>query len=127
MQDEFDGPGSGDLFVNKENEGRLVLITPHEYEAEFTTSAGTGPMVRAEVVVLDGPDAPKEYDNSLLFGKVFTGQLRKNAGTGRKNLGRLGLGVKKPGMSAPWQLAEPTEEDKNTARRYLASKTEAPF
>ncbi|MEB3367375.1 hypothetical protein [Saccharopolyspora mangrovi] len=125
--DAFDPPGAGSLFVNADNEGRLLLITPNEYDPNFTTKAGTGPAVRGDVVVLDGPDAPVEYENSLLFGKVFTGQLRKNCGTGKPNLGRFGLGEKKPGQNAPWQLATPTEEDKKLARKYLASKEETPF
>ena len=127
MSDLFDEPGAGDLFSNKENEGRLLLVTPTEYMAEFTTSAGVGPAVKADVVVLDGPESPKVYQDALLFGKVLTGQLKRNAGTGRPNLGRLGLGVKKPGQNAPWQLAAPGEDDKQVAREYLTKNEEMPF
>lgn len=123
LNDLFDEPASGDLFKNSENEGRLLLITCHEYMEEFTTSAGTGPAARADIVVLDGPDAPVEYSNSLVFGKVLTGQLRRRAGTGKPSLGRLVRGAKKPGQSPPWQLDVPSEADKQVAVRYLTSKT----
>lgn len=119
FEDEFDDPGSGSLFVNADNEGKLLLVYPHEFQSEFTTQAGTGPAVFGRIVVLDGPEAPVEYDNAIMFGKVLTGQLRSNAGTGRANLGRLGKGEKKPGQSAPWVLAKANEDDKNLARKYV--------
>lgn len=128
MTDPFDEPGTGgDFFNNAENIGRLLLITATEYISEFKTTAGTGPAVRADLVVLDGPDSPSTYEDALLFGKVFTGQLKRNAGTGRPNLGRLGQGEKKPGQSPPWVLGVPSDSDKQLARDYLAKTVVAPF
>lgn len=125
--DPFDGPGSASGIQWADYEGRLLLITPHEYLPEVSTSLGVKSAVRADVVVLDGPGAPEEIPDTLIFPRVLQGQVKGNAGTGRMNLGRLGKGVAKPGQSAPWQLGQPTDTDKDLARQYLASKNVAPF
>jgi hypothetical protein len=127
MTDPFDGPGSTSGIDWEDLKGRLLLITPHEVIAEFKTVHGTGPTVRADVVVLDGPDSPIDFVDTLIFPKVLQGQVRSNAGTGRMNLGRLGQGEKKPGQSAPWMLGEPTDEDKAIARRHLNAAIKPPF
>ncbi|MDA3624286.1 hypothetical protein OU415_02490 [Saccharopolyspora sp. WRP15-2] len=127
MSDQFDGPGSASGITWADLNGRLLLITPHEKDVMVNTAFGENSAVRADVVVLDGPDAGEEYADTLIFPKVLQGQVKGNAGTGRMNLGRLGQGQKKPGQSAPWMLGDPTDADKEVARRYLASKTQAPF
>lgn len=127
MTDQFDGPGSVSGIEWGDLNGRLLLITPHEVIPEFKTVHGTGPTVRADLVVLDGPGAPQEYRDTLIFPKVLQGQVRSNAGSGRMNLGRLGLGEKKPGQSAPWMLGDPTETDKDAARQFLHQANKPPF
>lgn len=127
MTDPFDGPGTAAGIEWSELNGHLLIITPHEVIPEFKTVHGNGPTVRADLTVLDGPDAPVEYPDTLIFPKVLQGQVRSNAGTGRMNLGRLGQGEKKPGQSAPWILGDPTDDDKTVARSYLSAKTEPPF
>lgn len=125
--DLFDGPGSTSALNYEDAKGRLLLITPHKLEEAIKTEYGENDAVRADVVILDGPGAPDEVPDVLIFPKVLQGQLRKNIGTGRMNLGRLGQGEKQPGKSAPWLLGDPTDDDKKLARDHLASKTEAPF
>lgn len=125
--DMFDGPGSTSALNYEDAKGRLLLITPHKLETGIKTEYGENDAVRADVVILDGPDAPEECNDILIFPKVLQGQLRKNVGTGRMNLGRLGQGEKQPGKSAPWMLGDPTDDDKKVARDYLAKNAEAPF
>lgn len=127
MTDMFDGPGSTNGVVWADLENRLLLIKPLEKDVAVETSFGNSKAVRADVTVLDGDGGVEEIDDTLIFPKVLQGQVSGNAGTGRLNLGRLGKGTAKPGQSAPWMLADPTDEDKNTARSYIASQTEAPF
>lgn len=127
MTDMFDGPGSSSGVVWNDLEGRLLLVTPHEKDVTVNTSYGESTAVRADLVILDGPDSPDEITDTLIFPKVLQGQVKSNAGTGRSNLGRLGKGQAKPGQSAPWMLGEPTDADKDVARAYLNSKTQAPF
>lgn len=127
MTDPFDGPGSASGITWADYENRLLLVTPHEKDVTVNTAFGESTAVRADVVVLDGPGAPEEVNDTLIFPKVLQGQVKGNAGSGRSNLGRLGKGNAKPGQSAPWMLGDPTDDDKTVARTYLASKTQAPF
>lgn len=125
--DMFDGPASSTGVVWEELKGRLLLITPHEVSKDIQTTFGPTDAVRADVVVLDGPNAPEEFNDTLIFPKVLQGQVRSNAGTGRMNLGRLGQGNKKPGQSPPWMLGDPTDADKQIARAYIAGNSQPPF
>lgn len=127
MSDMFDGPSSSTGIKWEDVHGRLLLITPHSVETDIKTSFGDTDAVRADVVILDGPGAPDEYRDTLIFPKVLQSQVRSNAGTGRMNLGRLGQGNKKPGQSAPWMLGDPTDADKDIARAHIASTQTTPF
>jgi hypothetical protein len=130
MTDPFDNPGTASGIDYADYNGRLLLITPLTSEKDINTVIGVKDAVRANVVVLDGPGAPEELKDVLIFPRVLQGQIRANVGTGRSNLGRLGQGEKKPGQSPPWKLADPTEADKTLARQYLsvgAASAEPPF
>ncbi|WP_026152284.1 hypothetical protein [Actinopolyspora halophila] len=127
MTDMFDGPGSAAGIQWGDLQGRLLLIKAHSVEDSISTAFGETSAVKADVVELDGPDAGTEHLDTLIFPKVLQGQVKGNAGTGRYNLGRLGRGQAKPGQSAPHQLGDPTDADKDVARRYLASQQAAPF
>lgn len=127
MTDMFDGPGVASGLDLDEIEGRLVLIKPVSLETGLQTSFGDKDAVRGDVTVLDGPEAPTEHLDVLIWPKVLQGQIRHNVGTGRFNLGRLGKGTGKPGQKPPWKLGDPTDADKDIARAHLAAQTEAPF
>jgi hypothetical protein len=89
--------------------GRLVLVQPRSLEAGITTVYGVTEAVRADVVVLDGPDAGTKHDDTLIFPKVLQSQLKNRID--EKVLGRVSQGQAKPGQSAPWMLTEATEAD----------------
>ena len=89
--------------------GRLVLVQPHSLETGITTAFGVADAIRADVVILDGPDAGTKHDDTLIFPKVLQSQLRNQVG--QKVLGRVTQGQAKPGQSAPWILAEATDAD----------------
>lgn len=125
--DLFDGPGSSALVEWEKLEGRLLLVKPLEIEKGINTEYGENDAIRADIVVLDGPDAPEKIDDALVFPRVVQGQIRRNVGTGRFNLGRLGRGEKRPGKSAPWTLLDPTDADKDVARRYISGEAQPPF
>lgn len=127
MSDLFDAPGSATGLDLKTIEGRLLLIKPLTLETGINTALGEKDAIRADVTVLDGPDAPVEHNDVLIWPRVLQGQIRSNVGSGRFNLGRLGKGQAKSGQNPPWKLADPTDADKDVARAFLASKTEAPF
>ena len=104
--------------------GRLLLFRVHSLEASIPTSLGDKEAVRADITVLDGPDAGSTHDDALVFPRVLIGQLRPRIG--QMVLGRLGQGNAKPGQNAPWTLIDPTPLDKETATKYLRDK-EIPF
>ncbi|AER47626.1 hypothetical protein DS6A_72 [Mycobacterium phage DS6A] len=119
--DLFDDPGSADQIDLEAVEGRLLLVKPHEVREGIKTAFGEKDAVEADVHVLDGGDAGTVHRGVYLFPLVLIGQLKGNAGTGRFNLGRLGKGEAKPGQKPPWKLLDPTNDDRDLARRYLAS------
>ncbi len=128
--DLFDDPGQSDKVDWEEHSGRLLLIYPLEKVEGIQTDYGESDAIRANVVALDGPGAPEEFKNTLVFPRVLQGQLRNNVGTGRPVIGRLGQGEKKKGQSPPWQLRAATETDKQKARDYVNRKPavdEPPF
>jgi hypothetical protein len=125
MTDMFDAPSNGVKITDYD--GQLLLITPTGHEQGISTAYGPADAVDCTVVVLDGADAGQSFDGVRIFQKALQGQLRPKVGTGRMVLGRLGKGTAKPGQSAPWLLAEPTEADKQTARDHLAKQPAAPF
>jgi hypothetical protein len=123
--DIFDGPGSASGVVWADLEGRLLLIKPLSAE-KVQTAFGESDCVRADVAVLDG-DEQDEHNDTLVFPKVLSSQIRSNIGTGRMNLGRLGKGTAKPGQSAPWLLSDPTDADKTVARAWIKANEPVPF
>lgn len=121
MSDMFDAPSTGVKITEFEN--CLLLLAPTSEQKDINTSFGPADAVETTVTVLDGKDAGAEHNGVLIFQKALQGQLRPKIGTGRMVLGRLGRGVAKPGQSAPWILAEPTDADKQTARAHLNRTT----
>jgi hypothetical protein len=124
MTDPFSAPGAGGKFSAENHNGDLLLIRPTEYVKQFPTTFGTKDVVRASVVVIDenDPANSEEIDDAILFGGVLVGQTKSKIGQPIPVLGRLGQGTAKPGQKPPWVLADPTDAEKDVARKYLASK-----
>lgn len=129
VNEDFAAPASTAGIQWEDLNGSLLLFTVNGVEEEINTSYGLAKQVaRADMVVLDGDHAGETYDDSLIFPKVLSSQLRPRVGG--KVLGRLGQGQKKPGQSPPWVLsAETTEADKKLARDWVAraSTLDPPF
>ncbi len=123
---QFNPPASASGGVKMSDlNGRLLLFKVHAVEREIRTDYGEADAVRVDITVLDGPDAPLEHDDTLVFPKVLQSQLRSNVGT--MVLGRLGQGTAKPGQSPPWMLTAATPAEEQTARDHLAKKTQPAF
>lgn len=118
--DQFDSPGTATGIRWDDYKGRLLLFSVESVETGIRTTFGDTDAVKAYVEVLDGPTAGEGYAGALVFPKVLQAQLRGSVG--KKVLGRLGQGEKKPGQNAPWKLEDPTAEDRNIARQHLAPK-----
>jgi hypothetical protein len=119
MPDAFSSPAA-QVKITDYN-GALLLVTPTAYETGITTTFNPDKdAVRADFVVLDGPEAGTEHSDALIFPGVLIGQLKARVGKGMV-LGRMGqLPASKAGMSPAWKLMDPTDTDKDVARAHLA-------
>ncbi|MBY0440965.1 MAG: hypothetical protein K2Q25_02320 [Mycobacteriaceae bacterium] len=122
MTDLFDAPASATGIDLKKLHGQLLLIKPLRIETNINTTLGPKDATVADVHTLDGDQAGHMDPAVFLWPKVLQSQIAANVGTGRYNLGRLTQGTAKPGQNAPWKLDDPTEADKERARKYLNSE-----
>lgn len=122
-EDVFGGPASASGVKITEFEGQLLLFWPNEYEEDIETAYGSKDAVRGRLVVLDEktPMQSEAHDNIRLFQARLIAQTKPLVGV-RPVLGRLGKGEAKKGQSEPWMLLDPSEDDKNVARAFIASQ-----
>lgn len=116
------GTGAGDKIDLKTLHGRLLLVYPKRIEKGVITQGfGEKDPLVADVVVLDGPKPGEELLDAFLFPGVLIGQLKKFIGDPNPALGRLTYGEAKPGMNAPWMLAEYSAADAQLATQWVNS------
>ena len=126
MADLFTGPSAGSEVKITDFVEHLLLVTPTEYRTEVPTVYGIKDAVVADIVVLDADGGPQSHASLYLFQGRLIGQTKTKVGSGMI-LGRLGRdSTPKPGQEAAFSLSEPTEEDKQLARDYLAKQAD-PF
>ena len=154
--DPFDTASSGfDQIADLH--GQLLLITPLEHveglkTAYSTVEKPTTDAIDADVVDLTADHGPAEYSAMRIFQGPLIMRLKRhakfntqypagdpNTGHMKMILGRLGRGEDKTNKltpdlyftaadKRPWILTEPSEEDKQIARDYLAKRpVEDPF
>ena len=116
----FSKPAEASGIQWEEHKGRLLLIEPKAFEQGISTTFGDKDAVRADVTVIDAPDAPQEYPDALIFPGALISQTRPLIG--QKVLGRLGQGTAKPGQKPPWLLSEASADDIEMGKRYLESR-----
>ena len=116
--EEFASPASASGIKWEDHKNALLLFEVKSVETDIKTAFGDTDAVRADVTVLDGANLGTEVRDTLVFPRVLQSQLRPNVG--KKVIGRLGQGTAKPGQSAPWMLADPTDADIATARAHVA-------
>jgi hypothetical protein len=104
--------------------GMLVLVTPTEYVEGMQTDIGVSNAVRADVVLLDGPRQGEAIDNMLFFQRALSRDLLSIMRNPQASMliGRIGKGEAKAGKSAPYLFSKATEDEKNIARQYLATR-----
>lgn len=137
--DPFKSGASGGAGIT-EYEDHLLLVTPTEYVESISTSYGDTDAVRVDFVVLDAPDGPEEVEDTLVFQRILISAMKRAANFNEKNsvdpatgYPKMVLGVlapnkdkQKKGQDAPWDLLEPSEEQKVLARKYLEGKRSEP-
>lgn len=116
------GTGAGDKIDLKTLHGRLLLVYPKRIEKGVITQGfGEKDPLVADVVILDGPNPGTELLDAFIFPGVLIGQLKKFIGDPNPALGRLTYGEAKPGMNAPWMLAEYSTADAQLATQWVNS------
>jgi len=124
--DPFNPPSTSTGIQWDDHKGELLLITIKEQRTGIQTAFGEADAIEADVTCLDGEHQGTTFTDILIFPKVLQSQLRPSIGG--MVLGRLGQGDKKAGQSAPWKLADPTEDDRKTGLAWLnAQQPVAPF
>lgn len=101
--------------------GELLLIRPTEYIESMVTTASNEPTdaIRADVVVLNADGTAALHEDLLVFPVLLKRDLKRALDNDEPFLGRLSMGEKKPGKSAPYIfVTNPQEEEKELARAY---------
>ena len=103
-----------DLFRAAEWLGNLVAFVGGESEI-FDGAFGEQTVTRCTIVaVLDAPDGPALFRNSLVFGKALAPQARG----GDVVLGVIAKGTAKTGQNAPYVLEDPDDAQATAARSW---------
>jgi hypothetical protein len=93
------GPKAADLA------GQLLIITPLDYRKDIDTVNGKADAISCDVVNLD----TNETHSDVLFFNIAIRNSLKGL-LGQKVLCRITQGVAKPGKTAPWILADASQD-----------------
>jgi len=129
--------------------GRLILIEPTKVERDIPKQSAnpTGPKgdkITATVTVVDGQGPVQVYSQRVPSGKYIDGPVYRGVwfnqdqvtvglqtadGSQLRKMVLTRLDTLKPGTMSgqgnPWTVSAPSEEDKQTARDFLANRTVA--
>lgn len=126
-RDEFDTVG--DRIQWNDHLGKLVLFTPTEYiegiKTRFTTDDKGRDAVLTDLVMFENGGEIIEYFDVMVFPGKLIAALKRRVPTGRQVLGVITRGEAEKGQNPPYVLGAPTDEQKQMARDYNASRPKA--
>lgn len=121
----FDTPGSGELFRNEDHVGDLLVVKVLGTEDGVVTENGTADCIRADVTVVNSDGSiGDEYLDTLLFGRVLYGQLKRKAGRTVLGVFTGEPGVKRNGKNVPYTLDPASPEQTELAVRAMTGRPE---
>jgi hypothetical protein len=109
-------PAAAFEFGLADHVGVLAFFVVGGMHANMATSFGEKDGVRCSIVMLDGPEAGKEFEDIVIFNTRPVARLRNSAGN--IILARIGMGQGKGGNNAPIELLEATPQDQALAAQY---------
>lgn len=125
----FETPSSGELFVNAEHVGDLLVVKPLRVETGVQTKASTDPadVIIADVTVInDDGTIGDVYDETMIFGRVFYGQMKRKIGRTFVGVWHGEPGVKRDGKNVPYQLNPASPEQIALATRAMQAAVTPP-
>lgn len=121
--DPFGLPRSGDICKIQDDVECAVLVRPTEHIAEMTTTQGKTDAVKADWIVLTGPNAGAVRTEGLIFNRVLKSTLLTTLrGPSEFCVGFLTLGKEVAGKSRAYILATPEQQHIDLARQAAAAK-----
>lgn len=105
---------------------QLLLVEPIEYIASMNTAASKEPTdaVRANILPLTGPLADQLQEDVMIFQVALKRELKKTYQSANKwLLAYLHMGTAKPGQSAPYLFAAPSDEQTAYFEKWKAART----
>ena len=106
--------------------GELMLVEPVEYIESMLTSASKEPtdVFRVNIMPLTGELAGQLQEDVLIFQIALKRELKKTySGPNPWLLARCVKGAAKPGQSAPYLFAAPSDEDMTVYERFKSSRS----
>jgi len=123
----FETPTSGEMFVNAEHVGDLLVVKVHRTEEGVQTENGLADVIVCDVTVInDDGTIGDEYDETMIFGRVFYGQMKRKLGRTFVGVWHGEPGVKRNGKNVPYQLNPATPEQIALATRAMQAKVTPP-
>ena len=113
---ETTAPAASFEFGLADHVGCLAFFVIGGLERDVSTSFGDRDAVRCSIVLLDGPEAGREFEDILIFNSRVVNRLRNVAGSTR--LHRLVYAEAKGGNNKPVDLVDATEADNQIAMSW---------
>lgn len=121
--DPFATPsGAGDGSKISDELNQAILIRPTEYIPSMKTSQGPTDAVRADWIVLTGPNQGQVRNGSLIFQKVLKGELTRIMGTPKPMMvAVVSMGEARNGNNAPYLFAAADDATKALASQAASA------
>ena len=121
--DPFATPsGGGDGSKISDDVNQAILVRPTEYIPSMKTTQGVSDAVRADWIVLTGPNQGQIRNGSLIFQKVLKSELRAILGTPKPLMvAVLVMGEARNGNNAPYLFAAADDATKALAAQAASA------
>lgn len=112
-RDTFARPKGGGGSSIKDDMGSLLVVRPTDFLKDYTSSVGTGDVVRADWLVCDGENAGEIREEGMIFNRPLVRELARviRENPGGLFVGRLSLGAREIKGNKPFIFQDFTDEE----------------